>query len=76
MQDRVPRMQHQTVREKNLESFQILTNGCAGNSGLGPPMARRKKIDDNDASTTTTPTELWRGKAITIPLKFCGITAA
>jgi hypothetical protein len=37
-------MQHRTVREKNLESFQILTNGCSGNSGVGPPMARRKKI--------------------------------
>ena len=44
MQDRVLRMQHQTVREKNLESFQILTNGCIGNSGVGPQMARRKKI--------------------------------
>jgi len=52
MQDRVPRMQHQTLRIKNLESFQILTNGCTGNSGVGPPMARRKKLDDNDASTT------------------------
>jgi hypothetical protein len=68
-------MQHQTVTEKNLESFQILTNGCTGNSGVGPPMTRRKKLDDNDASTTTTPTELWRGKATTIPLKFWSITA-
>ncbi len=48
MQDRVPRMQHQTLRIKNLESFQILTNGCTANSGVGPPMARRKKLDDND----------------------------
>ncbi len=76
MQDRVPRMQHRTVREKNLESFQILTNGCSGNSGVGPPMARKKKLDDNHASTTTTPTELWRGKATTIPLKFCTIITA
>ena len=76
MQDRVPRMQHQTLRIKNLESFQILTNGCTGNSGVGPPMARRKKLDDNDANTTTTPAELWRGKATTILLKFCNITAA
>jgi hypothetical protein len=44
MQDSVLRIQHQTVREKNLELFQILTNGCVGNSGVGPPMARRKKI--------------------------------
>ena len=68
-------MQHQTLRIKNPESFQILTNGCTGNSWVGPPMARRKKLDDNDASTTTTQAELWRRKVTTILLKFCSITA-